>query len=350
MLVRNPALQQHTKLIVRIVLLLVPVVALIVLLSQTAFAQTTTYVITDGDQTTVFTTSQTDPADILAEAGVTLGAEDSYTTAHGDDVAEITVQRSQRIRIHYQGKTLDVRSYGETLESLCNREGISVYGNNAASMPLGTMTYDGMEVTIDNVVQQEQTYTEEIPFETTYCDAPALPEGEKQVLEEGAVGLMRTTASVKYVNGQEESRQILSQTVTQEPEDRIILVGTGEGVGKQAPAIGDGIIVTADGEVLTYSRTDQFKTTAYTHTDPGCNMTTSTGTTVRVGTVAVDPRVVPYGTRMFIVSNDGQYVYGIATAEDCGGGVKGHHIDLYFETDPECWTYGVRRATVYFLD
>ena len=71
--------------------------------------------------------------------------------------------------------------------------------------------------------------------------------------------------------------------------------------------------------------------------------------TVRLGTVAVDPTVIPYGTRMFIVSNDGAYIYGIATAEDCGGGVKGNHIDLYFPTVDECWEYGVRSATVYFL-
>lgn len=349
MLVRNPALQNHTKLIVRIVLMALPIAILFVLLSQTAFAQTTTYVITDGDQTTVFTTSETDPADILAEAGFTLGADDIYTTAQGEDISEITVQRSQRITVNYHGQPMELRSYGETLEDLCNRAGLSVYGNNTASMPLGTMTYDGMEVTIDNVVEQEQTYTVEIPFETTYCDAPSLPEGEKKVLVDGTVGQMRTTASVKYVNTVEESRTVLSETVTQEPVDRIILVGTGEGASSKMPAIGDGIIVTADGEVLTYSHSGQFKTTAYTHTDPGCTMFTSTGTRVRVGAVAVDPRVVPYGTRMFIVSNDGKYIYGIATAEDCGGGVKGNHIDLYFETDGECWTYGVRQATVYFL-
>lgn len=349
MLVRNPALQNRTKLIVRIVLLTLPVVFLCLLLSQTAFAQTTTYVITDGDQTTVFTTNQTDPADILAEAGFTLGADDIYTTAQGEDISEITVQRNQRITIRYHGESMDVNSYGETLEALCDRVGLSVDGNNTASMPLGTMTYDGMEVTIDNIVEQEQTYTEEIPFETTYCDAPSLPEGEKKVLVDGTVGQMRTTASVKYVNTVEESRTVLNQAVTQEPIDRIILVGTGEGASSKMPAIGDGIIVTAEGEVLTYSHSEQFKTTAYTHTDPGCTLFTSTGTRVRVGAVAVDPKVVPYGTRMFILSNDGKYIYGVATAEDCGGGVKGNHIDLYFNTDSECWTYGVRQATVYFL-
>ena len=77
---------------------------------------------------------------------------------------------------------------------------------------------------------------------------------------------------------------------------------------------------------------------------------TATGTTVRVGTVAVDPTVIPYGTRMFIVTNDGTYIYGIGTAEDCGGAIVGNELDLYFDTDAECWEFGVKGCTVYFLD
>ena len=130
------------------------------------------------------------------------------------------------------------------------------------------------------------------------------------------------------------------------------MVGTGTELDSEsnAPAIGDGVIVTADGEILTYSRSEQFTATAYTHTDEGCNMITATGTTVRTGTIAVDPSVIPYGTRMFIVTNDGSYIYGIGTAEDCGGAIKGNRLDLYFSTDAECWQFGVRGCTVYFLD
>ena len=75
-----------------------------------------------------------------------------------------------------------------------------------------------------------------------------------------------------------------------------------------------------------------------------------TGTTVHKGTVAVDPRYIPYGTRMFIVSNDGAYVYGIAVAEDCGGDIKGDRMDLYFPTFDECIQFGRRVCTIYFLD
>ena len=113
--------------------------------------------------------------------------------------------------------------------------------------------------------------------------------------------------------------------------------------------IGDGYITLPTGEVLTYTRSDTVEATAYTHTDKGCDQVTATGTRVHWGTVAVDPTRIPYGTRMFIIANDGSYVYGIATAEDCGGDIKGDRMDLYMPTYEQCREFGRRRCTLYFL-
>ena len=63
----------------------------------------------------------------------------------------------------------------------------------------------------------------------------------------------------------------------------------------------------------------------------------------------VDPTVIPYGTRMFIVDQNGSFYYGMGTAEDCGGGIKGHKVDLYFNTSAECFQFGVRPCTIYIL-
>lgn len=352
MLVWNPKIHNGTKMIARIVALLLPLVFLIPLLAQTTFAQTTTYVIIDGNETKAITTNETNPAEVLEDAGFTLGANDTYTAVPGDDIFQITVQRSQRITVHYCGKTLTLRSYGETLSALLSRSGLSVNSNHVVSLPMDTVTYDGMEVSVDNIVQTEQIYIQEIPFEVRYCYDPTLPAGQEKVLVSGRPGQQLVTANVTYSNAVEQSRTVLSQTVTKQPISKVVLIGTGENVGGTltAPLVGDGVIITTSGEVLTYSTSQQFTTTAYTHTDAGCNTTTATGTTVRLGTVSVDPSVIPYGTRMFIISNDGNYVYGIGTAEDCGGAIKGNRLDLYFPTTDECWTYGVRDCTVYFLD
>ena len=75
---------------------------------------------------------------------------------------------------------------------------------------------------------------------------------------------------------------------------------------------------------------------------------TATGTTVRKGTVAVDPKVIPLGSRLYVVTANGSVVYGMAVAEDTG--VRGNHIDLYHDTYNQCINFGRRACTVYVLD
>ena len=180
-----------------------------------------------------------------------------------------------------------------------------------------------------------------------------IPEGMEEVLTEGADGEMICTALVTYINGVESEREVLTETITRAPVAEIVGVGSGtcaDSVDPDAmPIIEDGYITLPTGEVLTYTDTATIRATAYTHTDAGCDFVTATGTTVHWGTVAVDPRYIPYGTRMFIVSNDGEYVYGIAVAEDCGGDIKGDRMDLYMPTHAECMQFGRRTCTLYFL-
>lgn len=104
-------------------------------------------------------------------------------------------------------------------------------------------------------------------------------------------------------------------------------------------------ITTSDGQVLTYSSTISVEATAYTG-----GGTTATGTSARYGAIAVDPSVIPYGTKMYIVSDDGKWIYGVATAEDCGGAIKGHIVDLYFDDYSTCIQFGRRNCTIYILD
>lgn len=343
---------KRKSILLRVAVLVLPMVILLALLAPTVFARTT-YVITDGNQVRVYATFSTNPADVLDQAGFLLGEDDIYTTQPGDGVSEITIQRLQSISLNYCGQQLQVSSYGETLEMLLNRLELPMGEEYVASVALDTATFNGMEVKIDRVINMEQCYTVEVPFEEVEQLDPKLPAGMRVVLEEGVNGQMTKTAQVSYCNSEETEHTVVAETMVQEPVNQIVAVGTGEEYVEQDPTkpiIGNGVIITAAGEVLTYKRTDQFRTTAYSHMDAGCDRITATGTTVRIGSVAVDPTVVAYGTRMFIVCNDGSYIYGIATAEDCGGGIKGKEIDLYMPTRSECFQYGVRYCTVYFLD
>ena len=319
-------------------------------LSQTARAENT-FVITDGDAVKVHTTTATDPEQVLAEAGFSLSDADYYTTAEGDGVSEITVQRLQNITVYNGSETLTATSYGEPLGELLARLGITVDENVIVSVPVDTVTYNGMQVRINSLGESTERYTVEVPFETVYCDDPTLALGEEKVLVAGVPGQAIRTSAVTYMNGVEDSRTTLEETVTLEPVDQVVAVGTGEQVGQvnDKPIIGDGFIVLPSGEVLTYTRADQFLATAYTHHDSGCDEYTANGAKVKWGVVAVDPKVIPYGTRMFIVSNDGAYVYGLSTAEDCGGAIQNKRLDLYMPTLEEAFAFGARNCTVYFL-
>lgn len=79
---------------------------------------------------------------------------------------------------------------------------------------------------------------------------------------------------------------------------------------------------------------------------------TATGSAVRPGVVAVDPREIPYGTEMWIVSADGRFTYGFARAEDTGGFIywpKGATVDLYMNTYADCCVWGWRGVKIYVL-
>ena len=323
----------------------------LMLLGQTAFA--TTYVITDGDRVVTYTTFATDPAEVLGQAGLTLREHDTYTTQAVDGAETITICRAQNITIEYHGQTTKTTSSGETAGELLSRLNLDVSGEDVVSHGMDEPTYDGMVLRVDRTITVRETYTATVSHAVSYCNDASIPTGMEEVLIEGVDGELLCTADVTYVNGMEIGRQVLSQTQTKAPVTEIIGVGTGkapEATDPEAmPVISDGYITLPTGEVLTYTGTATIRATAYTHTDAGCDFITATGTTVHRGTVAVDPRYIPYGTRMFIVSNDGAYVYGIAVAEDCGGDIKGDRMDLYFPTYDECIQFGRRVCTIYFL-
>ena len=320
------------------------------ILSQTVFAKNT-YVITDGDQVMVHTTYETNPAAVLDEAGFQLDEVDIYETQPGEGVSEITVRRGMTVTLDYCGEAMQAVSYGESVQALVARLGIPVLENSVVSVSMDEMVYDGMEISIHTTVVSTDSYTAVIPYETEYQDTDLLMAGTEVVLTAGVEGQKLCTAEVTYINGQESERKVLTEEIITEPVKQVIARGTGDGSGSTAnkkPIIGDGVIITADGDVLTYTRRETFKATSYCRTCEG-GQYTSTGTVTRVGVVAVDPRVIPYGTRMFIVTKDGQYIYGVGTAEDCGGDIKNRRLDLFYETRSEALAFGVRDCDVYFL-
>lgn len=394
MLEYNRFVKKKINKLARKILLIIPALCIIFLMSQTALAKST-YLINDGGRILLHSTYATDPATILNEVGLPLGEEDTYTTQEGSDFLEIRVQRKQLVTVLHNGRTIYVTTYGESVGSLLSRLNLILEADDVLSVPHDTDTYDGMVLTISKTNKMEETYTVAIPYETVYCYDASLPEGEEVILTAGVDGQLLCTAIVNYVDGKEVSRTVLSEDVIRQPVNAVVAIGTyvdkpeqvpmptepkptqpkptqpaatqpkptepaptqpkptqpnvpslPQGLGM--PTEGDGFITTSTGEVLKIKGKMTVKATAYScDGKPGI---TYSGTPARVGAVAVDPSVIPLGTKMYVVSNDGAYIYGTCTAEDTGGAIKGKMLDLYFNTTDECWIFGIRNCTVYFLE
>ena len=222
----------------------------------------------------------------------------------------------------------------------------------------------------DTTASIQLVYTDElIPFETIYEEDDTLPKGMQAVLSTGKAGTLRYTTECIMHNGVEVSSLLVSTEVLTEAEPRVIRVGTYvepprtiiSTARPEDPTTDtenflssvtidaeNKTITTPSGEVYHYSSTFAGEATAYSCEDEE-NPITATGTHARVGEVAVDPNVIPLGTKMFIVLDNGSLIYGYCVAEDTGGAVKGNVIDLYMNTIADCSLVGRSACTVYFL-
>ena len=286
------------------------------------------------------------------------------------------------VRVNHDGQALEVATYGSTVSGILEQLGISTEGDLRISQSLDSATYDGMVIDVVALTYETVEYVRSEPYQTIYCTDSTLAPGEEQVLTPGREGSVHCTARITRENGTEVSRTVTQERVLYAPVNAVVARGIDrsskeqEGAGRAyAPAVeasepdrsaatsqaeGSGEAVretepepasttpatepapsgntftTASGEVLTYSQKLSVEATAYSC--EGYAGTTATGTTARYGAIAVDP------------SDDGSYIYGYATAEDCGGAIQGYMIDLYFDTLAECYAFGRRTCTVYILD
>ena len=264
---------------------------------------------------------------------------------------DVTLAAGQTVTVRRNGETQTVKSRKESISRLLERMDI-------VPSPLETVAVNlagpGVEITVEEEIIYYDRIVEQVTFDTVRVANPEMKKGTEQVVQEGADGVRTSIYEVVFSNGQEMSRQFVEE-VDSTAVDQIVEYGTAadatvnskstiSSVSKNSD--GSGTLTLADGSTLDFSAAKSMTATAYTAGYGGADYYTATGTSVRVGTVAVDKRVIPLGTKLYIVTNDG-IVYGTAVAEDTG--VKGDKIDLYFDTYQQCINFGRRGCTVYIL-
>lgn len=265
---------------------------------------------------------------------------------------EMSFRSGHSVTVHHGDRVISTLSKRESLSRLLERLDAEPGPLDTVAVDVGT---DSVTVTVDSEVVYYDRIVEEVPYETVRRPNPDMKKGTEKVVQTGVNGLRTAIYEVVWNAGKESSRQFVEEVDTS-VVDEIIEYGTGTGdvnssdritnVAKNAD--GSGTLTFASGATLNFSSAKTMEATAYTAGYGGADYTTATGTFVHIGTVAVDKRVIPLGTKMYIVSTDGKVVYGTAVAEDTG--VRGNRIDLYYDTYQQCINFGRRNCTVYFLE
>lgn len=263
---------------------------------------------------------------------------------------KIEIFRNRTITVTADGTTETYIVPSGTLASALDKIGISVGEDDIVSADLKDTVTEGMSVVIQRVVYEEVEKEVPIAYETIWKDTSSLYKGNTQIETYGQDGIRKVVVREKRVDGEviEDEEEELSSEIIQEPVSEVILVGTKVSLtyGGVSATVGDGTIIDHNGNTISFSSVYKGKCSAYTG-----GGTTSTGLPAQFGYVAVNPNVIPYGTRMYICSPDGRFVYGYAIAADTGGAVMGGNYlaDLYYDTYAECSVFGIRTMCAYIL-
>ena len=273
----------------------------------------------------------------LAQAGVRLSARDVVVPDPGSPLRpgmRVHVYRCVPLSITADGVTRELCSAGPTVAAVLREAGVAVGPHDEVMPGPDAVVQPGMTIRVVRVTYGEETAREQIPHRVERRDDERLPYGLTRVLQRGKPGLQQVTYRVKYADGQEVAREPVRYQVLRQPVTEVVAVGRASSISR-------------GGQVIRFRRAMEVTATAYYPGPESCgpNATgyTYTGVKAGRGIVAVDPRVIPLGTRLYIEG------YGFGLAADIGGAIRGNMIDLCYDTLAEARKWGRRKVIVYIL-
>lgn len=304
----------------------------------------------DGKQTAVSLHYGNTVSDALAQAGIVLDGNDTVSPSVQTTVCEgmvVRVLRRMDIVVLADGKTTVVQVNEGTVSQALVQAGVPVGADDTTSVSANAAVAEGMNIKIARVSYRSVTTTQAVPFQTVTRKDSGLTAGVKKVQTAGQNGVRTVVTKQKLCDGNPVENSVVSSTVTAQPVDQVVLVGTKTYREGAAMVGGAGTFVDRNGNTVSYRKVLTGRCTAYTGGGH-----TSTGRAAAYGLVAVNPAIIPYGTRLYICSPGGGVVYGYAVAADTGSAAMHNRIlaDLYYDTYSGCEQIGSRTMNVYVLN
>ncbi|MVX67133.1 DUF348 domain-containing protein [Clostridium chromiireducens] len=322
------------KILIGAITMLIVVVVAVTIMSM----RKTLMISIDGKEET-FVTYKGTVKDVLQEKGIQLSEKDKVQPSLESKVSEketIKLKTAIPVEVKANGVKVQVQTAEDTIEDMLNAEkntlkeqGIEFDKDvDEVSPSLDSKLGEDVSVQLVKVETKDLVEKETINFDTIVEKDENLDSSVQKVKSDGVNGEKEITYEIIYKDGVEISRNIKSTKTILEPKNEIVVKGTGQ------------VYASRGGESITYKKKLDCEATAYSN-----HSITATGRTpVRnqggLSTIAVDPRVIPLGSKVYVEG------YGYAIAADTGGAIKGNKIDIYLNSSNECNNWGRRSVNV----
>lgn len=305
-----------------------------------------TLTVSDGAQRTLYLPTASVPY-ALRVAGVSTIAQDDITfTETGNGTAALHVERAFPVQVTADGKTLTHMTVPCTVSEALSRMGIAVNEHDYAEPSLAArVTADTESITLHRVEYREYELDDILPYETQthYTSLFYRSKDRVMMIQEGKNGIFRGILRDKLIDG-EVVETVPVKTLEHTPATPEIVKKYKDGA-PVSDLEGPAGITIENGAPSSYSAMYEMKATGY-YSARGKG---SSGLGLYYGTFAVDPTLIPYGTKVYITSQNGKFVYGWAIATDTGAFIHSNRmqVDLFYETYAESAINGVQQMYVY---
>jgi len=240
----------------------------------------------------------------------------------------INIKKAFTVKVKADGKTKEATILPMKVEALLKQVGVKLDSDDIVEPELKETLKKGDKVVVKRVKVKkvEEEVTDQ--YETYYQANSSMQIGTISVTQEGSNGTIKEIYKEKYIDGKLHDRELVETETIEAAQDKIISYGTS--------------IVFRKPAGLSYERKiEGVKAVSYYFKG---NPRGAYGLPCTYGTVAVDPDVIPLGSKLYIEG------YGYAIANDVGSGIKGNKIDVYMEKYEQCLIWGARNTTVYVID
>lgn len=308
-----------------------------------------------GRTFTAQTTAKT-VGEFLEKNDIEIGSDDYLETAADrpvEDGMDIIIRRAMPLTVNAGVDKQDISMIAGTVAEALSIAGVTLDPDDEVYPSADSYVRPGMTIDYIDVEVQSNITTQAIGYQEVTREDDSLLKGDSEIVQYGEEGEMQTETKQTYKNGVLYSEEVVSETVTKDPVNEILAVGTKvieeEDEEEEDPDSSGSESLGSGGPGSDQVREVRtMVATAYAG-----DSTTATGNYPRVasgsnyGTVAADPGVLPYGTMLYIPG------YGYGRVEDTGGFVNGaggsNMIDLYMGSESQCSAWGRQTVTVYIL-